>query len=170
MKRLKALKWIIFSIAVAINLFILINSFIGGDASTAESSVITGTAANVVNGISPGTITNDKFQDFIVFIRKLFGHFGLFCFSGVFTTWAFYLFSKPGKSWNLVNLGLVSLGAGIVVATLSEIIQLFIPGRSGSIDDVRLDFIGYFIGVLLVIFVIFLVKTSISRKQKQQEK
>lgn len=170
MKKEKILKWIIFSIAIAINLFILVNSFLVGDASTAESNAVTSTAANAINGIVPGSITNNNLENFIVIIRKVFGHFGLFGISGVFSSWALYLFLKDTKWSYFLTLILFSLVIGFAIAWLSEFVQLFIPGRSGSVNDVGIDMLGYFIGVLLVIFVNFLAKKPIFQKKSEEEK
>ena len=170
MKKRNILKWIIFSVALATNLFIIVNSFISGDASNAESSVITNTAASAINGISPGTVTNENFESFTVLIRKIIGHFGLFCFSGALTTWAFYLFAKDTKFNYFIRFGLLSLLFGICLSWLTEFIQLFVPARSGSVTDVLIDFLGYFIGVLLVIFILFLAKKPIFQNQNQEEK
>lgn len=170
MKKQKYLKWIIFSIALAINLFILINSFIFGDASTAESNAITSTAADAINSVSPGSITKGNFEFFVGLIRKVFGHFALFGLSGVFTGWTLYLFLKDTKWSYHLTLLLYSLIIGFAIAWLSEFIQLFIPGRSGSTSDVAIDLIGYFIGVLLVIFANFIAKKPIFSKQVIEEK
>ena len=170
MNKRNILKWIIFGVAIATNLFILANSCVYGDASTAESSAITGTAANLINGIVPNTINNSNAESFIVLIRKVFGHFGLFAFSGAFSTWAFYLFCSNSKLRFFAFFGSISLLFGFTVAWISEFIQLFIPGRSGSVMDVGINFLGYFIGVLLVIFIIFLAKKPIFQKDLKQEK
>ena len=170
MKKRNILKWIIFAIAIAINLFIFANSFVSGDASTVESSVVVSTTAGIVNGISPGLVNNGNLESFTGFIRKLFGHFGLFAFSGVATTWTIYLFLSETKFNSFWSIGGNSLFAGLAVAFVSELIQVFMPGRNGSAADVAIDMIGYFIGVLLVILIIFLAKKRISSKTKQEEK
>lgn len=170
MKKSNILKWIIFAVALATNIFILVNSFMFGDASNAESSAITSTAASVVNGVLPGTVTKDNYESFIVIIRKVFGHFGLFGFSGVFTTWSIYFFVKQSKFNYFIHFSCLSLLFGFWIAWLSEFVQLFVPGRSGSVTDVVIDFAGYFIGVLLVILILFLAKKPVFQKQKQQEK
>ena len=168
MKKRNVLKWIIFGIAVAINLFILANSFVTGDASSIESSAVVNTTAGVINNLSPGSVTNENLESFTGFVRKLFGHFGLFAVSGLFSTWAIYLFSQEYKINYFLYIGGVSLVAGLAIAWLSETIQLFMPGRSASAVDVLIDFVGYFIGVLLVIFIFFLAKKPIFSKTKQE--
>ena len=170
MKKGNVFKWIVFGFALAINVFILINSFITGDASTAESNAVISTAVNVINNISPGTVSSNNFESFVRFIRKLFGHFGLFAISGLLTTWALYFFLKDGKHGHFLDISGISFLDGLVVAWLSELIQLFIPGRSGSSVDVLIDLLGYLIGVLLVILILFLAKKPIFPKYKQEEK
>ena len=170
MNKRNLLKWIIFGVALATNIFILVNSFIFGDASNAESSAITSTAASAVNGIVPGAVTKDNYESFIVIIRKVFGHFGLFGFSGVVSTWSIYLFARGSKFNYFIHFGCLSLLFGFWLGWFSEFVQLFIPGRSGSVADVMIDFAGYFIGVLLVIFILFLAKKPIFQNQNQEEK
>ena len=49
MNKEKFLKWFILSIAIAINLFIIINAFINGNASAKESNGLAQTFANILN-------------------------------------------------------------------------------------------------------------------------
>ena len=124
----------------------------------------------MVNNILPGSITEGNFESFVIIIRKVFGHFALFFLSGVLTSWTIYLFLKDTKWSNHLSIILFSLTIGFAIAWLSEFIQLFIPGRSGSTSDVAIDLIGYFIGVLLVIFANFIAKKPIFSKQVIEEK
>lgn len=170
MKKQKIYKWIIISIALAINVFILVNSFFGGNMSNAVSNSMTSAAASVVNGISKDAVNGSNRETFVVIIRKLFGHFGLFGLSGVMSTWSFYLIFKDTKYNYFFRFGLLSFLFGLGVAWLAEFVQLFADGRSGSSADVAIDMLGYFIGVLLVIFVLFLAKRPIFTKEKLEEK
>lgn len=169
MKKYNILKWIIFSIAVAINLFIIVNSCLTGEASTAASNSFIGGMSSTINAISPGSVNSSNKETFVMIVRKLFGHFGLFGLSSCFTTWACYLFLKDTKvKWFLWE-GLISFGIGFFVAGLTELIQLFIPGRSGSIIDVLIDATGYLIGVLLVILIIFAAKKPIFTRESKMK-
>ena len=161
MKKQKILKWFIFSIAVAINLFILINAFINGEASAKESNSIANLFANVLNALKPGTVDADNFDVFAFYIRKAVGHFGLFALSGGFSTWALYLFVKDAKVGYFLWQMLMTLGFGFVLAMLSEFVQLFVDGRSGAWTDVGIDFSGYFIGFSLVFLILLLRKSKI---------
>ena len=159
MKKQKILKWFIFSIAVAINLFILINAFINGEASAKESNTIAHTTADVINAVKPETITPANFDQFAFNLRKAVGHFGLFAFSGAFSTWALYLFIKDTKVGYFVWQLCIGLGYGLLLAIITELAQLFVEGRSGTFADVGIDFAGFFLGFSLV-FLIFLLKKS----------
>ena len=159
MKKQQFLKWFILSIAIAINLFILINAFINGEASAKESNTIAHTTADVINTIKPETITPENFDHFAFNLRKAVGHFGLFALSGGFSTWALYLFVKDTKVGYFLWQMLMTLGFGFILALISEFVQIFVDGRTGVWTDVGIDFSGYFIGFSLV-FLIFLLKKS----------
>lgn len=161
MKKQNILKWIILGIAIAINLFILINAFINGETSAKESNTIAHTTADVINTIKPETITPQNFDKFAFDIRKLFGHFLLFAFSGSFSTWAFYLFLKNTTVGYFLWQMLISIGSGFVVALISEFAQIFVEGRTGAWLDVGIDVSGYFIGFFLVFLIFFVRKSKI---------
>ena len=97
MKKYQVLKWVVLGIAIAINVFIIVNSFITGEMSAKESNRIAHTTADVINTVKPETITEKNFDKFAFNIRKLYGHFGLCAVSGGFSTWAIYLFTKDKK-------------------------------------------------------------------------
>ncbi len=159
MKKYNVLKWIIFAIALAINLFIFINAFINGEVSAKESNSIAHTAADVINDIKPETITNENFPTFAFNLRKAVGHCGLFALSGGFTTWALYLFVKDKKVGYFVWQLLMTFGFGISLAAITELVQIGVDGRAGTFADLGYDSLGYFIGVFLV-FLIFLIRKS----------
>lgn len=74
-------------------------------------------------------------------LRKL-GHFGEFGILGFFLT---------GSFWNWKNFRLTKpLGCALFVALCDETLQIFIPGRSGQIVDVWIDFAGAFCGCLFL--------------------
>lgn len=104
-----------------------------------------------------GIINSDNRNEFFKFIRKSWGHFLLFMLSGLFTTLALYQFSNKyiDKWWISI---LISISVGIAIAGLSELIQSFVPGRSGNIQDVVVDFVGYILPVLIVTIILFVHK------------
>ena len=159
MKKYQVLKWFIFSVAVLINLFILINAFINGEASAKESNTIAQSAADVINTVKPETITPQNFDRFAFDLRKAVGHFGLFALSGGFSTWAIYLFTKDKKIGYFPFELAITFGFGLFISLFTEFIQVFVADRTGAWKDVGIDFLGYFCGVFLV-FLIFLIRKS----------
>ena len=169
MKKTEFLKWFILAIAVAINLFILINAFISGDVSAKESNDVAQTAAHVINTVKPETITPQNFPTFAFNFRKIVGHFLLFTFSGVFSTWAFYLFLNKTKVGYFPWILCITFALGFMLALISEFAQVFVEGRTGSWVDVGIDSGGYFIGVLPVILVLLIRKSPIFLKPKKNK-
>jgi len=169
MKKREILKWFILAIAVAINLFILINAFLNGEVSAKESTDVAHTAADVINTVKPETITPQNFDKFAFDVRKVVGHFLLFALSGGFTTWAEYLFLKNTKLGYFLWQLLLTFGFGFLLALTTEFAQSFVAGRTGAWADVGIDVSGYFIGVLPVILVLLIRKSPIFLKPKKNK-
>ena len=161
MKKENILKWFILAIAIAINLFIMINAFINGEASAKESNDVAHAAADAINVVKPETITPRNFDTFAFNFRKAVGHFALFVASGGFTSWALYLFVKDKKVGYFLWQLLMTFSFGILMALGSEFAQVFVEGRTGAWLDVGIDFAGYFCGVFLVFFINLLRKSKI---------
>jgi len=165
MKKYLILKWTVLIVAVAINLFILINAFINGEISAKESNTIAHTAADAINTVKPETITPKNFDRFAFDFRKLVGHFLLFAFSGGFSTWAAYLFLNKTKVGYFVWLLCLTFAFGFSLALITEFAQIFVEGRTGAWMDAGIDSGGYFIGVFPVILILFIRKSRIFYKQ-----
>lgn len=106
-------------------------------------------------------INDSNFDDFQGFIRKALGHYFLFFVDGIFGFWTFFLFLKDKKlKWTII----ISLGVGLFMASLSEIIQTFIPLRAGRFSDVVIDFAGYLTATLLCYLILYLLKRKASKK------
>ena len=170
MNKQKFLKWFILSIAIAINLFIIINAFISGEASAKESNTIAHTTADVINTIKPETITPQNFDHFAFDLRKILGHFLLFAFSGGFSSWAAYLFARDTKVGFFLTQMIMDLSFGFAMALLSEFVQVFVDGRSGAWADVGIDFAGFFLGFSTVFLVFLLKKSKIFHKENYMKK
>ena len=153
-------------LAVAINGYIIMHSCLDAIESTKASQGVVEVAEEVVNTVRPETITPENHDSFATFIRKAFGHFGLFAVSGVLSSLAFYLSLSP-YSWckHFMNT-MFSLVFGLFMGILTEMIQLSVPGRSGEAVDVLIDFSGYLVGALLLGLILFLVIRKL-RKNKR---
>ena len=154
-------------LAVAINANIIIHSCLNASQSTEASSGVIETTENVINTISPGTITPENHDSFAAFIRKAFGHFGLFVISGLFTPVATYLLLNMSISSRHYTNVAIGLSIGLLIAIATETIQLFVPGRSGEFTDIIIDFSGYLLGALIVGLVLFLVIRNRNKKALQ---
>lgn len=166
----KYLIWTIIFIvlAVAINAYIIMHSCLDAIESTKASNSVVEVAEETINTISPGTITEANHDSFASFIRKAFGHFGLFVISGLLSPLAIYLVINPFKwSKHYLNV-IIGLSFGLMIATITEIIQLNVPGRSGEFTDVLIDFSGYLVGALIVGLILFLILRRQKCKIKEQ--
>lgn len=156
-KRKTTAKWILFALTIIINAFIIYHSFMNGNQSSNESSKIALLIKNVINTFSPNAINESNFETFHGVIRKLVGHFGLFLIDGLFVYWTIHFFFKD-KWWVKI---IISLGIGLFVASLTEMIQLFIPNRAGSFIDILIDYSGFIVGAGISFLVIFIHKKAV---------
>lgn len=169
MKKQNILKYVILFIAIAINIFIIINAFINGETSAKESNSVAQGTADIINTVKPETITQENFPDFASFIRKAYGHYGLFALSGIFSSWSLYLFAKDSKiGYFLYQLGF-TFTFGFLIAIISEFAQKFVKDRVGSWTDVGIDMLGYFSGVLLLFLLFLICKSPIFSLKKTKE-
>lgn len=164
-KKTKIVFIIFLVLAVALNLFILVNAFIPGEESTVVASPIVKLCAAICNFFNRGSVPDPIPEDFIVLVRKLIGHFSCFLVDGVITTFVVLLGYK-NKLKN-IYLTLISIGYGVALAGLTEIIQIFIPGRVGSIVDVFYDALGYIVGAFILYLAYSLIITH--KKEKASE-
>ena len=162
-------KYLIFTIiicvlAVAINAYIIMHSCLNAAQSTQASNEVVEVAEEAVNTVSPGTITPENHDSFATFIRKAFGHFGLFFISGLLSSLAIYLSLNPWKWSKYWTLIVISLVFGLLMGSLTEIIQLNVPGRSGQFTDVLIDFGGYLLGFSIILLILFLIIRNQNKK------
>ena len=168
MKKGSKLYWfitiVVIILAIAINGYIIMHSCLDAAESTKASQGVVEVAEDVVNTVRPETITPENHDSFASFIRKAFGHFGLFVVSGLLTPLALYLSLSP-FSWakHYINV-MFSLAVGLFMGILTESIQLTVPGRSGEIKDVLIDFSGYLLGTLIIGLILFLVIRKLRKK------
>lgn len=113
--------------------------------------------------LKAGAIPTDEINDVGHSIRKTIGHAFMFVIAQVFLFIAIYMFLPSKELW---KHGCLSLTIGLAVASVSEIIQCFVPSRQGNLLDVLINFAGVTIGALLVIATISI--TNIIRKNKKR--
>ena len=97
-------------------------------------------ALNLEDNINANTLSR--------LVRKLIGHFGLFFVCGFFGINTFINFIKNKKQSIIINLI-----AGILIAIISELLQLIPIGRSCQISDMLIDYSGYLLICVVYIFI-----------------
>ena len=112
--------------------------------------------------VKAGAINSDNIDDVGYTIRKSIGHAAVFMVAQIFTFLAFYMFLY-NKKWRLYSF--ISLGEGLFISILSEVIQYFLPTRSGALLDVLIDFSGVVVGFALAFIGLLIVKKIISKKK-----
>lgn len=162
----KTLMIISLVLAIAINAFIIFQSCLPSGPSSTWSNAVVDVIEDISGGSVDGQATTPTGLTVSEFIRKSVGHFSLFGLSGLFTYLFFYfLYEYKGYKYYYLHV-LFSLLTGIIVASLTEIIQLMVPGRCGDINDVLLD-VGGFTIVLLLTLLITTIYKNIELKNKK---
>lgn len=163
----KNLKWFLLGIFVALNIFILAESFMGGPVSSKQSGWFADVAAQTVNFFKPGTIVPENIGEFKGFLRKFVGHYSLFALDGLIGFFTFKLLLSE-KKWFLPLIANLCVGLGM--SMLTEFIQLFVPQRAGLITDVFINFAGYLTPLLIAYLVLLFIDISKNRKTKKPAK
>ena len=151
-------------LALLINAYIIMHSCLDAASSSEASKGVIDTTEEIINNIKPGTINESNYSDFATFIRKAFGHFGLFSISGFLTSLAVFLVLYPFKSKYYMPI-ILSLEFGLLMGLITETIQLGVDGRSGELTDVLIDFSGYLLGFLLIFLILFLIIRHLNKKE-----
>lgn len=115
--------------------------------------------------VNAGAIGTNDFFNLQKSFRKSIGHSAVFMIAQIFTYLALYMFFDDKKWWFYTS---ISLGEGLFLAGLSELIQFFIPFRDGTFIDILIDFAGVVVGAALTFLGIFIVK-KIKEKQKAKK-
>ena len=153
-------------LALAINGYIIMHSCLDATESSKASAGVVDVIASIINAFKANAINASNYDSLSTFVRKAFGHFGLFMVSGLLTSLALYLSLSP-YSWckHYMNV-MFSLVFGLFMGMITEIIQLAVPGRSGEITDVLIDFSGYLLGTLIIGLILFLAIRKIRKSER----
>lgn len=130
-----------------------------GKKSTQTSEEVTGQIIKILPGGSnmENELPEKIFKKINFYVRKS-AHFVCYFLLGVFATLAMHYTKFP--AWKKV---LIALLICLLFAASDEFHQLFVPGRSGELRDVCLDFAGSAVGTALTCGFFYL-----SKKQKQK--
>lgn len=114
----------------------------------------------IIFEIKPQLLITDL-NSFFLKVRKSIGHFGAFLVLGIFSSLTYILYFDS-KKWKFTLP--INYLQGIGLAFLTELIQLFVPGRVGSLTDVLIDSTGFIISSTIII-IIFIIK-NLKKKRK----
>ena len=103
--------------------------------------------------------------DFIYKVRKGLGHFSAFLILGIISTFTWLLFFREKKLLFSIPLNYIT---GFIIACVTELIQVYVPGRCGLFDDVILDFNGFLVSssILTVLIIIHQIRVYIKYKKQ----
>jgi len=123
-------------ISIVLLIIWMIIIFLMSNSSAVESSNQSGLITTLINRIL--MLENFEFLDFI--IRKS-AHLFEYIVLGILMINCF-------KNYNIKNYFLLAIILCFIYACTDEIHQVFIPGRSGKVQDVLLDTLGSIVGVV----------------------
>ncbi len=156
-KKYLILTIIVTALAIAFNIFIVVQASLNGSMSTSSSGIAVNFFKSIINAFHKDAINESNIDTFRHVIRKLIGHFSFFMISGLLSSLAIHLSSAYLNKYKYWYGVIFSLCFGLFLAGLTELIQSFIPSRSGQITDVLIDFSGYILGTGIIVLIVFLV-------------
>ncbi len=99
------------------------------------------------------------FNNFYSFVRKIVGHFSLFAILGMgyFICSFFFLKKRRWASLLIAPFGVLT------IAGLTELVQLYTPGRYGTLYDIFINFSGGLVGMgfVLACFIAYVLITKL---------
>lgn len=162
---------IVFTVlALAINVYIVYHSCLNGSQSGAASKGVVDFIADIINSVKGNTINESNYNAFSNFIRKAVGHFGLFVISGLFSSLSIHYWLEDLKWYRFYFGIIISFAFGFLLASITEIIQLNVPNRSGEFTDVLIDSSGYLLGLGIIVLILFLVIRHNTKKNQSNNK
>lgn len=142
----KYLKYIYLTIYILIITLIFIYALRDATESSSDSGGITKILLSLLETFNLENIINVNTLSRLV--RKLIGHFGLFFVCGFFGVNTFINFITNKKYSIILNLI-----TGLLIAIISELLQLIPVGRSCQISDMLIDYSGYLLICVIYIFI-----------------
>lgn len=98
-----------------------------------------------------------------LFVSKFLGHMMLFAALGFLSMNMFRFF---GGIYRPIDRFCVFIMTGIPSAVLTEVFQLFIPGRSGRYQDVLIDMFGFFLGAFAFMILFAICRLYLRRRER----
>ena len=122
-----------------------------GEESSAVSRKVTEFIVEKIIGVSE--INKVEFINNIGWIIRKFAHFSIYTVVG-------FLLMALISTYNLERSKKIKISfiIGIIYAISDEIHQSFIPGRAAKLMDVMIDSVGVFVGILILMLILAIMK------------
>ena len=120
------------------------------DDSTEQSSFITNILMNIFSNVYRNSDLSDKMQiiESMSFAIRKAAHFSIYSVLGLLSFLSVYYLTKFSNKTPFISLLIC-----FIYACSDEIHQLFVPGRSGQLRDVFIDFSGALLMTLIILAV-----------------
>ncbi len=160
----KILFFVFLAITIAIDATLIIESIMDGSSSGNQSLGFTKWLVDIITFLDPTNILKEHVNEVHAVVRKLVGHFLFFGLSGIFSMLTLLFGEIKLKRIYVILIG---LGKGLFLASLTELIQYFVPGRAGQLTDILIDFGGYILFFLLTYLIYYLIERHHNKKLKE---
>lgn len=120
------------------------------DDSTEQSSFVTNILMNIFSNVYRNSDLSDKMQiiESMSFAIRKAAHFSIYSVLGLLSFLSVYYLTKFSNKTPFISLLIC-----FIYACSDEIHQLFVPGRSGQLRDVFIDFSGALLMTLIILAV-----------------
>ncbi len=120
------------------------------DDSTEQSSFITNILMNIFSNVYRNSDLSDKMQiiESMSFAIRKAAHFSIYSVLGLLSFLSVYYLTKFSNKTPFISLLIC-----FIYACSDEMHQLFVPGRSGQLRDVFIDFSGALLMTLIILAV-----------------
>lgn len=118
------------------------------DDSTEQSSFVTNVLMSIFSSVYRDSNISDKMQiiESMSFAIRKMAHFSIYSVLGLFSFLSVYYLTKFSDKTPFISLPIC-----FIYACSDEIHQLFVPGRSGQLRDVFIDFSGALLMTIVVL-------------------
>lgn len=120
------------------------------DDSTEQSSFVTNILMNIFSNVYRNSDLSDKMQiiESMSFTIRKAAHFSIYSVLGLLSFLSVYYLTKFSNKTPFISLLIC-----FIYACSDEMHQLFVPGRSGQLRDVFIDFSGALLMTLIILAV-----------------
>ena len=168
MKTRRVLHIVFAALAIAIDVFLIVEAAMNGSQSSMQSEGFTQMLINLIKVIDPNSPLLNDLGLFHSVVRKVFGHFLSFGASGLFTTLSLLMLPKSTEEKKLKTI-IISLSLGLFLSLLTECIQLFTAERAGQFTDVIIDFSGFLLFSSLIYLLFYFIFKNKNKKKVEEE-